>query len=116
RVMPHNVTTWWNSTFDMLVFALKYQQVINEITGNRDMKLRKYEVQSEEWEIAEQLCSVLKVCSLSLPNRITVLTSNAHFRSLRTQHFSSPCWNKQANSLTSYGRHSPRYASRACGM
>ncbi|KAF9536176.1 hypothetical protein CPC08DRAFT_618484, partial [Agrocybe pediades] len=30
-------------------------------TANRDMKLRKYEVQIDEWEIAEQLCSVLKI-------------------------------------------------------
>ncbi|KAF4618847.1 hypothetical protein D9613_009691 [Agrocybe pediades] len=61
RVMPRDVTTRWNSTFDMLVFALEYQQVINEITASRDFKMRKYELQSDEWEIAEQLCSVLKI-------------------------------------------------------
>ncbi|KAF9545741.1 hypothetical protein CPC08DRAFT_609386, partial [Agrocybe pediades] len=37
RVMPCDITTRWNLTYDMLVFVLKYQQVIDEITVNRDM-------------------------------------------------------------------------------
>ncbi|KAF4612580.1 hypothetical protein D9613_012727 [Agrocybe pediades] len=48
RVMPRDVTTRWNSTFDMLVFALEYQQVINKITASRDFKMRKYELQSDD--------------------------------------------------------------------
>jgi hypothetical protein len=35
-MMPHNVTTWWNLTYDMLVFALEYRNAINEILGDRE--------------------------------------------------------------------------------
>ncbi|KAG1729541.1 hypothetical protein EDD22DRAFT_788839 [Suillus occidentalis] len=31
RIMPRDVSTRWNSTFDMLTFALEYQQVIDVI-------------------------------------------------------------------------------------
>jgi hypothetical protein len=50
----------------MLVFALKYQEALDVVTGDRDMKLRQYEMDTEEWDIAEQLCMVLKVGSLIL--------------------------------------------------
>jgi hypothetical protein len=66
RIMPRDVTTRWNSMYDMLEFALKYREAIDIITGDRDMKLRKYEMDEEEWEVARQLCQVLKVRS-SLP-------------------------------------------------
>jgi hypothetical protein len=61
RIMPRDVTTRWNSTYNMLDFALKYREAIDVITGDRDMKLRKYEMDEEEWEVARQLCEVLKV-------------------------------------------------------
>jgi len=50
----------------MLVFALKYQEAIDEISGDRDM--RKYELSEEEWELCQQLCDVLGVhCTGHLP-------------------------------------------------
>lgn len=33
-MMPRDMTTWWNSTFDMLNFALSYHAAINAITSN----------------------------------------------------------------------------------
>jgi hypothetical protein len=45
----------------MLQFAINYRLALNDITGNRDTKLRQYEMDDEEWEIARQLCIVLKV-------------------------------------------------------
>jgi hypothetical protein len=60
-MMPRDVATRWNSTYDMLQFALDYQAGLEEITSDRDMKLRKYEMDEEEWELARQLCQVLKV-------------------------------------------------------
>jgi hypothetical protein len=45
----------------MLYFALKYRLALDDITGDRDMKLRQYEMDDNEWEIANQLCLVLKV-------------------------------------------------------
>jgi exoribonuclease II len=64
RMMPRDVTTRWNSTFDMLDFAVEHITAINTITANRDMKLRQYELSEGDWAIARQLRDVLKVCSL----------------------------------------------------
>jgi hypothetical protein len=36
-MMPHDVATCWNSTYDMLMFALDYCEAINGISGDRDM-------------------------------------------------------------------------------
>ena len=61
RMMPCNITTQWNSTFNMLDFAVEYQEVLDSITGNQKMKLRQYELIEEDWEITTQLHDVLKV-------------------------------------------------------
>jgi len=59
RIMPRDVVTRWNSTYDMLVFALKYRKAIDEISGDREM--RKYELEEEEWDLVQQLCDLLEV-------------------------------------------------------
>jgi len=61
RMIPRDVATRWNSTFDMLDFAVEHIAAINTITGDRDMKLRQYELSEDEWNIARQLRDVLKV-------------------------------------------------------
>ena len=61
RMMPRDVTTQWNSTYDMLEFAVEYREGIDSITGNLNMKLRQYELSEEDWEIATKLRDVLKV-------------------------------------------------------
>jgi len=45
-MMPCGIATYWNSTYNMLVFALKYREAIDGITGDRDM--RKFELLEEE--------------------------------------------------------------------
>ncbi len=79
RMMPCDITTRWNSTFDMLDFAVEHITAINTITVDCDMKLRQYklsegdwaiarqlnELSEGDWAIARQLRDVLKVCSLS---------------------------------------------------
>jgi len=60
-MMPRDVWMCWNSTFDMLNFAVEYREVLDAITGDRDMKLRQYELSKEDWNIATQLHDVLKV-------------------------------------------------------
>lgn len=50
-MMPRDVSTRWNSTYDMLVFALEYRSAIESICGDKLMGLRKYEMTEGEWEI-----------------------------------------------------------------
>ena len=61
HIMPCDVSTCWNSTFDMLDFAINYCTALDAMTSNRDLSLRKYELEDNEWAIAEHLCDMLKV-------------------------------------------------------
>ena len=61
RMMPRDVETCWNSTYEMLSFAHIYRSAYNDITANRDMGLRAYELSIEEWKIVKDLADVLKV-------------------------------------------------------
>ena len=61
QVIPHNIHTRWNATYDMLDCAYKYRKAINEITDIQDMKLRQYEINTCKWEIVQQLHDLLKV-------------------------------------------------------
>jgi hypothetical protein len=60
RMMPRDITTRWNSTYNMLEFTVEYRPAINEITGGRGLSLRRYELNEEEWLLAGQLRDVLK--------------------------------------------------------
>ena len=59
--MPRDVHTRWNSTYDMIEFALVYRQVIDKLTSERGLGLRDFEMDVDEWEIAAQLSEILKV-------------------------------------------------------
>ncbi|RXW23667.1 hypothetical protein EST38_g2184 [Candolleomyces aberdarensis] len=61
RMIPRDVATRWNSTYEMVSFAYKYRRTIDKLTADRDMKLRQYELTSDEWEIAHQLSNSLKI-------------------------------------------------------
>jgi len=58
QMMPHDIMT----TYNMLEFTIEYHEALESITGNQRMKLRQYELTEEDWEIATQHHSVLKVC------------------------------------------------------
>jgi len=62
--MPRDVSTRWNSTFDMLDFALEYRAAIDDVTSSKTAGLRQYELNDEEWRIVRQLCTSLKVRGL----------------------------------------------------
>jgi len=68
-MMPRDVRTRWNSTYDMLKFSYTYRDAIDKLTGERALKLRDYELTEGEWEIVKQLRDSLRVrhyyCSLT---------------------------------------------------
>ena len=62
NLMPRDVAMRWNSTYDMLQFTVKYQIAINSITADKTLKLRKYELDNDNWRIMNNLVSILEVC------------------------------------------------------
>jgi len=65
--MPRDVSTRWNSTYDMLEFAIRYRVVIDAMTAVSEYNLRKYELVSTEWKIATELQDILMVSPPFLP-------------------------------------------------
>ena len=61
--MPRDVLTRWNSTYIMLVFAIQYRSALEAITGDRNLTLRSYELDDEEWHLVEHLSKVLEARS-----------------------------------------------------
>ena len=55
HMMPHDVLTRWNSTYDMLNFAVTYCPAIDMMTAARDLGLRNYELDGAEWKLAAEL-------------------------------------------------------------
>ena len=60
-MIPCDVRTRWNATYDMLDEAYLLKPAVNKITEMRDMKLRQYEIEGHEWELLRQLRDLLKV-------------------------------------------------------
>ena len=62
--MPRDVLTHWNSTFDMLNFAIAYCTALDDLTSNCDLNLCKYELEDDEWAVAINLRATLEACIL----------------------------------------------------
>jgi hypothetical protein len=45
----------------MLKFALAYRVAIDKVTADKGLKLRRYELDNDNWVIIEELVSVLEV-------------------------------------------------------
>jgi hypothetical protein len=74
RKMPRDVATRWNSTYDMLNFAVNHRSAIDDITGDKSANLRKYELDDDEWIIALQLRDTLKVRVISVLTHFQIPT------------------------------------------
>jgi hypothetical protein len=48
----------------MLKVAIEYREVIDDITANKSLKLRKYELDDNDWDILNDLLHVLKVSNV----------------------------------------------------
>jgi hypothetical protein len=45
----------------MLRFVLAYRKPIDAVTADKGLKLRRYELDDEEWKVVEDLIDVLEV-------------------------------------------------------
>ncbi len=61
KLIPRDVRTRWNSTYDMLDAALAYREAIDRMCGAQANGLRSFELNDEEWKVVRQLREVLKV-------------------------------------------------------
>ena len=59
--MLRDVAMRWNSTFDLLEYALKHRKAINLVTQQCELGLRQFDLTDPEWTVMEQLHSVLNV-------------------------------------------------------
>ncbi|KAH8977444.1 hypothetical protein EDB92DRAFT_1808687 [Lactarius akahatsu] len=88
HMMPRDVSTQWNSMFNMLHFALQYHLAINAMTAMHALDLQKYELSPEEWEIVKELRNVLKDATLffscGTPNLATVILAMDHIDKVLT--------------------------------
>jgi hypothetical protein len=54
-MMPWDVSMQWNSTFDMLDFAIRYHVAIDAMTAVQGFNLCKYKLSSTEWDTTMEL-------------------------------------------------------------
>ncbi|KAF9053411.1 hypothetical protein BJ165DRAFT_1338755 [Panaeolus papilionaceus] len=65
KVIPRDVRTRWNSTYDMLLFVFKYQKAYERFTAVEGNGLReKFELGSGDWVVVKQMCDILKVSDI----------------------------------------------------
>jgi hypothetical protein len=73
-MMPWDVSTRWNLTFDMLEFATRYHATIDGMMVVLKFELRRYELVHAEWQIAMELQDILRVSNASHSCRFCLLT------------------------------------------
>ena len=90
RVMPRDVATRWNYTYEMLNFAYIYREAYNQVTSNRNMNMRKYELSNKEWKVVKDLSDVLKVRYFFSFLSFLILIIDELFRFSKMRHYISP--------------------------
>ncbi|KAG1731341.1 uncharacterized protein EDB91DRAFT_1058809 [Suillus paluster] len=64
RLIPQDVVTCWNSTYNMMKFVLAYKSVIDRVTADKSLKLCKYKLNNEDWGIIKDLVATYKKATL----------------------------------------------------
>ena len=92
--MPQDVSTCWNSTFDMLEFTIQYCIAIDAMTAVHKSDLWKYELVSAEWMIAAELWDILKVSNPFSPLFLPIYIISSRFSRMWHSSFllASPTW------------------------
>ena len=73
----------------MLCVALDYHSVINDITGNKVLKLCQYELDDGDWAIVKDLSKVLKV-HVAVLHLYCMTSFHCHSRCTKMPHYFSP--------------------------
>lgn len=64
-LLPRDVRTRWNSTFDMLSVALQYRNTISRVSGHITNNIAHLHLDEAEWDVLASVRNMLMVCSLS---------------------------------------------------
>ncbi|KIK22155.1 hypothetical protein PISMIDRAFT_103021 [Pisolithus microcarpus 441] len=75
-IMPRDVPTRWNSSFNLLEYALNHRKAIDTVTQRRELGLRKFELGDHEWELI--LKDATLFFSRSTPNLAMVIPAMDH--------------------------------------
>ena len=75
-LIPHDVSTRWNSCYDMVDVGIDYWEAVDGITQHRDLGLRTFKLSNHEWEVLEELRNVLKV---SIGHALLIKQTNKYF-------------------------------------
>ncbi|KAJ7447001.1 hypothetical protein FB451DRAFT_1054718, partial [Mycena latifolia] len=74
RVLPRDIKTHWNSTYDMINSALAYHHALHEITLDSDYGLTNQYLSADEWAILSDLRDILLVRYILDFNLATIAT------------------------------------------
>ena len=70
KLILRDISTQWNSSCDLMGFAVEYHEAMDRIAGDQKFDLRNYEMSEDEWEIADNLHSALQVSQNGLCNMV----------------------------------------------
>ncbi|KAJ3834418.1 hypothetical protein F5878DRAFT_518082, partial [Lentinula raphanica] len=60
RVLPRDVATRWNSTYDMMAAFLEMKTEVSEFLDRSSNRLSDFVLSEDEWEAIKDLVSILK--------------------------------------------------------